>query len=183
MFCFNDLESQCNNKPCQGNGYCKSTGDNSFVCLCKLGFKGILCATKSKFWYYHNIVISHVLWYISFVGIHILQNTLIVAPPTPIPREKNDTTAVSIYFSNSDCVLKLIFYATIKTRFYTYYSQVSPKFVNTMLPKEITCHLNEDCPIMLPVNGNPLNKYGKQSLCVENFILNYICVDKYSSQI
>uniref|UniRef100_K1R1S8 Uncharacterized protein n=1 Tax=Magallana gigas TaxID=29159 RepID=K1R1S8_MAGGI len=35
---------------------------------------------------------------------------------------------------------------------------VSPKFVNTMLPKEITCHLNEDCPIMLPVNGNPLNK-------------------------
>eukprot|EP00105_Crassostrea_gigas_P024738 XP_011445097.2 PREDICTED: uncharacterized protein LOC105340624 [Crassostrea gigas] len=92
----NMTKSQCNNKPCQGNGYCKSTGDNSFVCLCKLGFKGILCATKT--------------------------------PPTPIPREKNDTTTVS------------------------------PKFVNTMLPKEITCHLNEDCPIMLPVNGNPLNK-------------------------
>lgn len=126
MFCFNDLESQCNNKPCQGNGYCKSTGDNSFVCICKLGFKGILCATKSKFWYYHNIVISHVLWYISLVGIHILQNTLIVAPPTPIPREKNDTTTVSIYFSNSDCVLKLIFYETVKTRFYTYILRFLP---------------------------------------------------------
>lgn len=50
-----------------------------------------------------------------------------------------------------------------------------------MLPKEITCHLNEDCPIMLPVNGNPLNKYGKQSLYVENLKLNYICVDKSTS--
>lgn len=50
LFCFNYLESQCNSKPCQGNGYCKSTGDNSFVCICKLGFEGNLCATKSKFW-------------------------------------------------------------------------------------------------------------------------------------
>lgn len=43
------LESQCNSKPCYGNGYCKSTGDNAFVCICKLGFEGNFCTTKSKF--------------------------------------------------------------------------------------------------------------------------------------
>lgn len=32
-------------------------------------------------------------------------------------------------------------------------------FVNTMLPKEITCPLNQDCEIILPVNGKPVNEY------------------------
>nr|XP_022330163.1 uncharacterized protein LOC111128690 [Crassostrea virginica] len=48
--------------------------------------------------------------------------------PVPIPRQGNET------------------------------SKPSPTFVDTMLPKEITCHLLKDCSFMLPVNGSPVNK-------------------------
>ncbi|XP_062609485.1 mucin-2-like, partial [Saccostrea cucullata] len=91
----NLTKSHCNSKPCGACGYCKSTS-TSYVCICKLGYKGMHCENTTQ--------------------------------PIPVPRPSNK-------FSNS-----------------------SPIFVNTMLPKEITCHLNKDCPIMLPVHGSPVNK-------------------------
>ncbi|XP_061173643.1 uncharacterized protein LOC133182814 [Saccostrea echinata] len=92
----NLTKSLCNSKPCGANGYCKSTSTSSYVCICKVGFKGVHCENTTK--------------------------------PIPVPRPSNKS-------SNS-----------------------TPIFVNTMLPKEITCQLNKDCTIMIPVHGSPVNK-------------------------
>uniref|UniRef100_K1PTT8 Neurogenic locus notch-like protein 2 n=1 Tax=Magallana gigas TaxID=29159 RepID=K1PTT8_MAGGI len=39
----NMTKSSCNSNPCYGNGYCKSSDKNGFICICKLGFKGDHC--------------------------------------------------------------------------------------------------------------------------------------------
>ena len=41
-------ESHCNTKPCHGQGYCKTSGGSGFICICKLGFKGLQCETGSE---------------------------------------------------------------------------------------------------------------------------------------
>lgn len=46
------VESHCNGgKPCNGNGYCRSVNATSYLCVCKLGFKGLHCDTSGKFIY------------------------------------------------------------------------------------------------------------------------------------
>ncbi|XP_062599658.1 uncharacterized protein LOC134261214, partial [Saccostrea cucullata] len=119
----NLTKSHCNSKPCGAYGYCKSTS-TSYVCICKLGYKGMHCEKTTQ--------------------------------PIPVPRPSNK-------FSNS-----------------------SPIFVNTMLPKEITCQLNKDCPIMIPVHGSPVNKssllFGHLDKGVEPKQINLIDITKRVNQ-
>ena len=61
-------ESHCNTKPCHGQGYCKTSGGSGFICICKLGFKGLQCETESECDFKRN---RSTLWLYVYVKVNV----------------------------------------------------------------------------------------------------------------